>query len=242
MFDEVTKKEGGKRAARRSVWVAGSTVVQAGLIFGVITLSAAIAQHEVEAPLVDVKLVKAAPPPAPPPPPPPPAPRRKSAPKPRTDAPKPASAFVQPKEMPDELKPPDPNPEPDDGADDGVEGGVVGGVVGGVAGSAPAPPPTPKPAGPVKFTHDMAKPELLGGPELQYTQQALDREIEGTMVVECVVRVDGTVHSCRVLKGLPFMDGAVVATLQRRRYKPATLNGVPVEVQYTFTIQLKLPQ
>jgi hypothetical protein len=38
------------------------------------------------------------------------------------------------------------------------------------------------------------------------------------------------------------MDRAVVNYLERRRYKPATLGGKPLDVQYTFTIKLKLPQ
>jgi protein TonB len=87
----------------------------------------------------------------------------------------------------------------------------------------------------------MTPPGLVSGPPLEYTQQAIEREIEGTMLVECVVSVDGTVHACKVLKGLPFMDRAVVQNLEQRRYKPATLAGKPLEVQYTFTIRLKLP-
>jgi protein TonB len=82
----------------------------------------------------------------------------------------------------------------------------------------------------------------VAGPPLEYTQQALEREVEGTMLVECVVSVDGVVHDCRVLKGLPFMDRAVVSNLEHRRYKPATMGGKALDVQYVFTIRLKLPQ
>lgn len=142
MFDEVTKREGGKRAAKRGVWVAISSAVQALLVVGVIVVSTRIAAEVVQGPVVDVKFVKQA---APPPPPPPPAPRPKTPPKPRTDAPKPTRppnpmAMVQPKEIPQELKPPDPNeaPEPEyEGDDAGAEGGVVGGVVGST-GAAPS--------------------------------------------------------------------------------------------------------
>ncbi|BDG09469.1 energy transducer TonB [Anaeromyxobacter paludicola] len=134
MFEEVTKREGGKNAARRGAYVLGSTAFQAFLIFAIITISARIAAKVAEGPLVPVKIMKSAPPP-PPPPPPPPA-RKKSTPKPKTDTPKPRPnpmAMVQPKEI-QELKPPNPNepPEEDDsGSDEGVEGGVIGGVVGG---------------------------------------------------------------------------------------------------------------
>ncbi len=243
MFDEVTKRERGKRAARRGVWILGSTALQTAAVALLVVSSAALAKRVTEGPVVPVKIVKSATPAAPKPPPPPPAPRKKEvAQKPKVEA-KPRPAMVQPKDIPQELKPPDPNeaPEEDYGDEEGVEGGVIGGVVGGVVGGAPAPP-APPPQGPVKFNTTMTPPVLVSGPPLEYTQQALEREGEGTMVVECVVLVDGSVHACQVLKSLPFMDRAVVSNLERRRYKPATFGGKPLDVQYTFTIKLKLPQ
>jgi protein TonB len=61
------------------------------------------------------------------------------------------------------------------------------------------------------------------------------------MLVKCIVTVDGVVRSCRVVKGLPYLDEAVVAALERRRYRPATLGGRPVDVDYVFRITLRLP-
>ena len=138
MFDEVTKQEGGKNAARRFGYVFGSTLFQAALVFGIITLSAAIAKAaKNDEPVVDVKFVKAAPPPVPPPPPPAPAPARKHPPsdKPKADLPPPPppQALLQPKEVQAEMKPPDPNepPEPEYNYGNQAAGeGVIGGVVG----------------------------------------------------------------------------------------------------------------
>ena len=242
MFDEVTKREGGKRAAKRGIWILGSSAAQTALVVGIIAASTALARKAADDKLVEVKFIKQAIPAPPAPPPPPPAPRRKvvQQQKPQTE-PKPRPAMVQPKEVPQELKPPDPNeaPEEDSGSDDGVEGGVVGGVVGGVTGGVPAAPPT---RAPVEFNTTMTPPQVLAGPPLEYTQQALEHEVEGTMLVKCIVRVDGSVHDCRVLRSVPFMDRAVVSVLERRRYKPATQGGQALDVDYTFTIKLKLPQ
>jgi periplasmic protein TonB len=134
VFDEVTKTEGGKRAARRSAFLAGSTLVQVLFVAFLIVAGERIRAAVKSEPVVDVKFVRPAAPK--PPPPPPPAPARK---KPPTDKPKvemkkaPAMAMIQPKTVEDEIKPADPNePEEDYGGDgEGVEGGVVGGVVGG---------------------------------------------------------------------------------------------------------------
>ena len=103
---------------------------------------------------------------------------------------------------------------------------------------APAAPPLVKA---VEYNDaTMSAPTIISGPPPEYTQDAIDREVEGLMVVRCVVTVEGLVHSCKVLKSLPFMDRAVIDSLQKRRYKPATLQGKPIDVLYTFNIRLKL--
>jgi len=110
---------------------------------------------------------------------------------------------------------------------------------------APVPEPVAEPspaAGPIEFTTAMTPPVKLSGPDPEYTQRALDHEAEGQMVVRCVVTAGGAVHSCRVLKSVPFMERSVIDALERRRYQPATLQGQPVDVYYTFRITLKLPR
>ena len=94
---------------------------------------------------------------------------------------------------------------------------------------------------PIAFSDDLTPPALISGPELEYTQTALEKRVEGTMAIRCVITVDGTVHGCRVIKSLPFMDKAAISALERRRYKPATRAGKPVDVYYTFNITLTLP-
>ncbi len=134
MFDEVTKTEGGKRVARRSAFLAGSTVVQILFVAFLIVAGERIRAAVKSEPVVDVKFVRTAPPP-PPPPPPPPAKKKAPSDRPKVEVKKVApTAMIQPKNVEDQIKPPDPNEPEDDygeGSEDGVEGGVVGGVVGG---------------------------------------------------------------------------------------------------------------
>src|SRR6266404_8270666 len=94
----------------------------------------------------------------------------------------------------------------------------------------------------VEFNETMTAPTMVAGPSPEYSQDAVERGIEGTMQVRCVVTVSGTVRNCKVIKGLPYMDRPVVDALQARKYKPAMAQGRPVDVFYTFTIKLKLPQ
>jgi len=193
---------------------------------------------------VEVALVRR-PMPPPPPPPPPPAARRstqpKVKPKPRPVVPQ---ALVAPKVVLEQPPPEEPKEEPpEEGEVGGVEGGVVGGVQGGVIGGIVGSPPPP-PSAPVRmeFNETMTPPRMVSGPNPQYTEKALEREIEGLMVVKCVVTIEGIVRECRVVQSLPFMDRAVIDALERRRYSPALLQGKAIEVDYTFRIRLTLPQ
>jgi TonB family protein len=94
---------------------------------------------------------------------------------------------------------------------------------------------------PIVFNDALTAPVLISGPSPEYTPMALERRVEGTMAVRCVITVAGTVHGCRVIKSLPFMDRAAITALERRKYKPAERAGKPVDVYYTFTITFTLP-
>jgi TonB family protein len=94
----------------------------------------------------------------------------------------------------------------------------------------------------VEFGTGMTAPKFVSGPDPEYTAQAIDHEVSGEVVAKCLITAEGSVHDCRVLKGQPFMDRAVVDALERRKYSPALREGKPIPVDYTFKISLKLPQ
>jgi protein TonB len=241
MFDAVLHR--GPVAPTR--WSAGITLA---LFLHLAALVAAwrVSQRPqvVERQKVDITFVKSAPPPPPPPPPPKRTQTHKTI---KHDIPK--DIIVQPKEIPREKppeeKPPEPEPE-DDGVEGGVEGGVKGGVVGGVVGGVLGGQLGGVVGGqaPVRmeFNDKMTDPHKVSGPDPEYTQQAEDHQVEGLMLVKCVVTIDGRVHDCRVIKSLPFLDRSVVDALEKRRYTPALLDGKPVEVDYVFKIKMTLPE
>jgi protein TonB len=235
VFDEVLRKEGARRLARRAAYLAGSSAVQVVATLALAALFAAAVDTPPRAPppAIEVKFVKGTPRPATPPPAPAP-PRTARAPRPPSPPP-PVSPLVQPKEVPEQLPAPG-SPEPPPPEAPAAGPGVIGGVVGG-AGEVTAP------AARRDFdAASMTRPVFVSGPDPAYTRAALDREVEGLMVVACVVTREGLVRDCRVLQGLPHMDAAVVQALERRRYRPATLDGEPVEVTYHFRLNLRLPR
>jgi TonB family protein len=234
VFEELLKNERPQRLARRASYLAASTALQAvaiGALSWLVTSLATRPPHTAP-PAVEVKFVKGAPHLARPPPAPPP----RKVPAPQRPAPlREIAPMVQPRAIPEQM--PDPGPlEPPPPEPPGPGPGVIGGAVGG--GEEVTAPPSR-----VDFDEgSMTRPVFLSGPDLAYSRGALERDVEGLMIVPCVVTREGLVRDCRVQQGLPFMDAAVVQALERRRYTPATLKGVPVEVIYQFRINWKLPR
>ena len=97
--------------------------------------------------------------------------------------------------------------------------------------------------GPVPFdASKMTRPELVIGKDPVYTEEALARRVQGKFVARCTITTQGQVTNCRVITPLPFMTETILNTLTQRVYKPARLNGEPVNVDYVFNVLLVLPQ
>ncbi|RYZ38144.1 MAG: energy transducer TonB [Myxococcaceae bacterium] len=94
----------------------------------------------------------------------------------------------------------------------------------------------------VPFGEGMSRPEMLSGAQFSYTREAQLAGVEGLIVARCVITAEGTVRDCRILKGLPHMNDAVLSALASRQYQPMTFQGRPVNVSYTFNINLKMPR
>jgi protein TonB len=177
--------------------------------------------------------------PAPPPPPPPPAPRPVNAPK---VVPRPVvddTRFVAPVEVPQEIK-------PEEGLDlgveggmpGGVEGGVPGGVVGGVVGGLPDAPPPPQQA--VRVGGQIKEPKKLKNVAPVYPDIAKQARVQGVVILECTISPQGKVVDVKVLRSLPLLDEAAIAAVKQWVYTPTLLNGVPVPVIMTVTVNFKL--
>jgi len=199
---------------------------------------------------------------APPPPPPPPAaaPKRPSAaPRPSQPAvPVPEPKFTAPVEVPKEV-PKDEGVDTSAVADSpasgaaggqpggveggvpgGVEGGVPGGIVGGVVGGMPEAPPPPPPSGPVRVGGQIKAPRKVHDVAPVYPDVAKQAHVGGIVVLEAVISPEGRVSDVKVLKGSPLLDDAAVSAVKEWTYSPTLLNGVPVAVVMTVTVNFKL--
>jgi eukaryotic-like serine/threonine-protein kinase len=111
--------------------------------------------------------------------------------------------------------------------------------------AAPAPTPeapaAPAAAAPMHLGDVDSRPVKVSGAQPAYTREALEAKVEGTVVAKCVVTESGAVSGCRIVKGLPFMDQAVLGALAGWKYTPAMAQGKPVAIDIPITLRLKLP-
>jgi protein TonB len=238
MFDSVLNR-GNTPKTRFGVGTVISVAVHAGLIG--LTLYLTTRPPPVKEDLTEVKFFAMAPPP-PPPPPPPPKKVTKVEKKvtPRSDQ------LIQPHEIPQDKPKEEEHKEaesaPDDGVEGGVEGGIAGGVVGGVLGGMVGGALGGTDV--VPFGEGMTRP-VLDKAELVrgiYTREALEAQVQGMIIVKCVVAADGSVRNCKVIKPLPFLSDAVVARIQSMHLQPATFQGKPVSIEYVFNFQFTMPR
>jgi protein TonB len=175
---------------------------------------------------------------APPPPPPPPAARpvivNRVVPAASTDP----GRFTAPVDIPDQIQQDD-NPDlgVEGGVAGGVEGGVAGGVVGGVVGGLGAAPP---PQQAVRVGGQIKEPRKLRDLKPVYPPIARQARIQGTVMLECVISPQGKVTDVKVVNSIPLLDAAAMDAVKQWVYTPTLLNGVPVPVIMTVTVNFRI--
>lgn len=110
------------------------------------------------------------------------------------------------------------------------QGGGIGPGSGGGTGGGPYHPGT-----------GIAPPQLLREVRANYTDEARKRAIEGDVVLEIVVRRDGSVGQVRVLHSLGGgLEQKAVEAVRQWRFSPATRYGAAVDVVVEAAVGFKL--
>ena len=89
---------------------------------------------------------------------------------------------------------------------------------------------------------DLQGPKLLNIVKPTYPAVAKSAGIEGTVVLHAVISMEGTPLSVRVMNSKidPELAHAAVDAVSKWRYSPSLLNGEPIEVDTTITVNFKL--
>jgi TonB family protein len=97
-----------------------------------------------------------------------------------------------------------------------------------------------------RHIHDVSEPgvsapKVIYKVDPNYTQEARDAKIEGTVVVDLEVYPDGKAHNLKVKRTLdPGLDQRALDAISAWRFQPATKNGKPIAVKATIEINFKL--
>jgi len=95
--------------------------------------------------------------------------------------------------------------------------------------------------GPYRPGSGIEPPRLLQEVKADYTEDARRRGVSGEVVLEIVVRRDGSVGEVRVLKGLAGgLNDRAVQAVRQWRFTPARRLGTPVDVLVEVSVEFRL--
>jgi protein TonB len=123
------------------------------------------------------------------------------------------------------------------GADDGLLS-VIGSV--GEHGPGVSVAPAKTQVGLLRVSSGVSQGMLLTPIRPVYPAIAKAAHVEGVVVVEAVISRMGTIESLRVVSGPEMLRGAALEAIREARYQPYRLNGEPVEVQTTITVNFRM--
>jgi TonB family protein len=84
-------------------------------------------------------------------------------------------------------------------------------------------------------------PKLIKEVKPQYSARAIQDKVEGEVLMECVVKADGTVGDKKVIKSLdPDLDQAALDAAAQWVFEPGTRDGKPVNVLVTIAMAFTL--
>jgi len=73
-----------------------------------------------------------------------------------------------------------------------------------------------------------------------YPSIAQSARVQGVVIIEATIGPDGTVQNARVLRSIPLLDNAALDAVRQWVFTPTLLNGSPVPVIMTVTVNFQL--
>ena len=127
----------------------------------------------------------------------------------------------------------------------GVPGGQLGGVLGGLVGSSTIHGPTllPPPAvipKRVKISEGVSEGMLVSKIDPHYPVLALRARVQGVVLLRAVISREGTIENIEVVNGHALLIPAALEAVKSWRYRPYRLNGEPVEIETSITMNFHI--
>lgn len=111
-----------------------------------------------------------------------------------------------------------------------------------VAAKAPAPPARTGPPRRIRVGGAVQATRLVYHVRPEYPEAARQRGVEGTVLILGVISKEGSLLDVKPMNTLvdPELTQAALDAVPQWRYEPTLLNGQPVEVETSFTVNFKL--
>ena len=113
-------------------------------------------------------------------------------------------------------------------------------------GQPPPPPPPPPPAdlfngqAPIRVGGNVKPPVKTRDVKPEYPAAARDAGVQGVVILEVTIGPAGDIVEGRILRGVPLLDGPALDAVRQWQFAPTQLNGVPVPVIMTVTVNFTL--
>ena len=83
---------------------------------------------------------------------------------------------------------------------------------------------------------DIKAPRKIKDVKPVYPPAAREAGINGVVIIEVKIGTDGRVEEGQVLKSIPLLDEAALDAVKQWQFEPTLLNGAPVPIMMTVTI------
>lgn len=101
--------------------------------------------------------------------------------------------------------------------------------------------PQPDKDGAYKMGPGISAPHVKQRVDPQYTVEAKDAKVEGTVLLSVVIGTDGQAHYINVVKGIGSgLDEKAVEAVQKWSFEPGMKDGQPVDVRASIEINFRL--
>jgi len=82
------------------------------------------------------------------------------------------------------------------------------------------------------------EPVLIHKVEAVYPELAAQARVEGIVILEFTVGIDGRVSNVKIVRSIPILDNAAIEAVKQWKYKPGLVNGKPAAFPVTTSIRL----
>jgi len=118
--------------------------------------------------------------------------------------------------------------QPESGADP-LNSGIAGGN------KQPSAPAAPIPVG-----GDVQQAKLISAVPPAYPALAKNQHVSGNVLIDALIDANGRVTTMKIVSGPTLLQPAAMDALKQWKYRPATLDGKPVPMHLTVTVQFRL--